>query len=95
MGREEKRVALGDRVLPSLRRWLGRLAAKRGCASRSDALQEFLAAGAALDAGGCDPVQALELAVALQGRGVDPLKLLASAYEAAPPRGRKCRGRSC
>src|SRR5690606_29872395 len=94
MSKDEERIPLEDRVLPSLRRWRGRLVAKRGCASRSDALCDYLAAGAALDAGGNDPLRILELAVALQGRGVDPEKLLASAFE-APPLSPKRSGRRC
>lgn len=95
MSGKEKRVALGDRVLPSLRRWLGRLAVTRGCASRSDLLESYLAAGAALSSGGADPVEVLELAVMVQGRGVDPAELLSSAIAAARPRGRNGRARRC
>lgn len=80
MADEKRRVPLGDRVRCSLRNWLTQFALRRGC-SRSDVLNDLLCTTAAVDMGGGDPLHILQLAIALEARGVDAERVLNAALE--------------
>ncbi len=90
MAAHDRRMALGDRVLCSLRKWLSQYGLKRGC-TRADVLNQYLSAGSAVERGGNDPLRILQLAIDLQGRGVDPEQLL--SLQAGTPAGRGGRRR--